>query len=166
MHTDASDKQIGAVISQNGKPIAHFSRTLDSAQKNYTVTDKELLSIVEVLKEHRSILYGHTINVYTDHKNLTHSNTQTVSQRIMQWRLVIEEFGVNLIYIKGEHNVAADALSRLLRRDIDASEIENSVTEFLENNEICIGDDACPLNYQYLLFGSSISTAKKILLTF
>ena len=150
VHTDASDKQIGAVISQDSRPIAHFSRTLNSAQKNYTVTDKELLSIVEVLKEYRSILYGHTINVYTDHKNLTHSNTQTVSQRIMRWRLVIEEFGVNLIYIKGEHNVAADALSRLPRRDVDSSEIENSVTEFLENNEICIGDDACPLDYQYL----------------
>lgn len=150
VYTDASDKQIGAIISQDGKPIAHFSRTLNSAQKNYTVTDKETLSIVEVLKEYRSILYGHKINVYTDHKNLTHSNTQTVSQRIMRWRLVIEEFGVNLIYIKGDHNVAADALSRLPRRDVDSSEIENSVEEFIENNEICISDDACPLNYEYI----------------
>ena len=58
VYTDASDKQIGAIISQDGKPIAHFSRTLNSAQKNYTVTDKETLSIVEVLKEYRSILYN------------------------------------------------------------------------------------------------------------
>ena len=66
VHTDAnSDKQIGTVISQDGKPVAHFSRTLNSAQKNYTVTDKELLSIVEVLKEYRSILYGHTVREST-----------------------------------------------------------------------------------------------------
>ena len=57
----------------------------------------------------------------------------------------MEEFGVELIYIKGEHNVAADALSRLPRRDVDDSELENSIMEFLENYEICHED--FPLNY-------------------
>jgi hypothetical protein len=49
VHTDASDKQLGAVISQNGKPIAFFSRRLSKAQRNYTTTEKDLLSIVECL---------------------------------------------------------------------------------------------------------------------
>jgi len=91
---------------------------------------------VEVLKEYRSILYGHTVRVYTDHKNLTHSNTQTVSQRIMRWRLVIEEFGIELIYIKGEHNVAADALSRLPRSD--AGEVQ-SAGEVRSAGEVSVG---------------------------
>ena len=55
MHTDASDFQLGTVISQNDKPIAFFSRKLNSAQRNYTTTEKELLSIVECLKEFRNI---------------------------------------------------------------------------------------------------------------
>ena len=42
IHTDASDFQLGAVISQDGKPIAFFSRKLNSAQKNYTVTEKRI----------------------------------------------------------------------------------------------------------------------------
>jgi hypothetical protein len=51
IHTDASDKQLGAVISQNKKPIAFFSQRLSKAQQNYTTTEKELLSIVECLKQ-------------------------------------------------------------------------------------------------------------------
>ena len=51
IHTDASDLQLGAVISQNNKPIAFYSRKLNPAQTKYTTTEKELLAIVETLKE-------------------------------------------------------------------------------------------------------------------
>ena len=51
IHTDASKTQLGAVISQNGKPIAFYSRKLNPAQTNYTTTERELLAIVETLKE-------------------------------------------------------------------------------------------------------------------
>ena len=51
IHTDASNKQIGAVISQEGKPIAFFSRKFNTAQQNYTTTEKELLSIIKCLKQ-------------------------------------------------------------------------------------------------------------------
>ena len=120
IHTDASDEQLGAVISQNGKPIAFYSRKLNSAQKNYTTTERELLSIVETLKEFKNILYGQEIRVYTDHKNLTCKTFNT--ERVMSWRLLIEEFGPNFIYIKGPDNVVADSLSRL-------NKIENTINE-------------------------------------
>ena len=68
IHTDASRLKIDAVVSQNGKPIAFYSRKMNIAQQNYTTTEKELLSIVETLKEFRNILLGHQITVYTDHK--------------------------------------------------------------------------------------------------
>ena len=56
IHTDASQTQLGAVISQDNKPIAFYSRKLNPAQTRYTTTEKELLSIVETLKEFRNIL--------------------------------------------------------------------------------------------------------------
>ena len=51
VHTDASDKQVGAVISHNNKPIAFLSRKLIDPQRNYTTTEKESLAIVECLKQ-------------------------------------------------------------------------------------------------------------------
>ena len=111
IHTDASHRQMGAVISQKGMPIAFWSKKLKDAQVRYTTTERELLSIVECLKTFRNILLGHKIEVITDHKNLTYQQFNT--ERVMRWRLLLEEFGPTLTYIKGEHNIVADALSRL-----------------------------------------------------
>ena len=77
IHTDASDYQLGAVISQEGKPIAFFSRKLNSAQNNYTTTEKELMLIVECVKEFRNILFRYPIQVFSDHKNLVHAATMS-----------------------------------------------------------------------------------------
>ncbi len=111
IYTDASHHQLGAVISQDERPIAFYSRKLNPAQTRYTTTERELLAIVETLKEFRNILLGHHIRVYTDHKNLTYKNFNT--ERVMRWRLILEEFGPDLNYIKGEKNIVADGFSRL-----------------------------------------------------
>jgi hypothetical protein len=109
IHTDASKLQLGACISQNGKPVAFYSRKLQSAQTRYTTTERELLSIVETLKEFRNILLGQRIKVHTDHENLTYKTFN--SDQVMRWRLYIEEYSPELQYIKGTHNVVADALN-------------------------------------------------------
>ena len=59
IHTDPSKLQIGAVIPQKGKPVTFYSPNMNSAQQNYTTTEKELLSMVETLREFRNILLRH-----------------------------------------------------------------------------------------------------------
>ena len=117
IHTDASDLQLGSVISQENRPIAFYSRKLNSAQRRYTTTEKELLSIVETLKEFKTILLGYEIEIHTDHKNLVHETLLMSSDRVMRWRLIIEEYGPKIFYIPGPNNVVADALSRLPTMD-------------------------------------------------
>jgi len=134
IHTDASDRQLGAVISQDGKPLAFYSRKLSSAQRNYTTTEQELLSIVGTLKEFRNILLGQIIKVHTDHKNLVHESELKTSQRVMRWRLLLEEFGPEIVYIKGPKNVVADALSRLPKQGDIVDDVE-AILPFASKDE-------------------------------
>ena len=90
---------------------SEFPQKFVAEQTRYTTTERELLSIVETLKEFRNILLGQKIVVHTDHKNLTCKNFNT--ERVMRWRLILEEYGPTVEYIKGERNIVADALSRI-----------------------------------------------------
>jgi hypothetical protein len=113
IYTNASIKQLGTVITQDNRPIAFFSRKLSGAQSKCTVTKLELLAIVETLKEFKGMLWGQRLNVYTDHKNLTRDGLGLTSNRVTRWRILLEEYAPEIIYIKGIHNTVADAISRL-----------------------------------------------------
>ncbi len=105
IYTDAFSTQLGAVITQDNRPIAFFSRKLSETQQKYSVTEIELLAIVETLKELRQ-----DIKVYTDHKNLTRDALGLTSDRVYRWRLLLEEYAPEIIHIKGIHNTLADAV--------------------------------------------------------
>ncbi|OWZ04667.1 Pol Polyprotein [Phytophthora megakarya] len=111
LYTDASQHQLGGVIMQKGKPLAFWSRKCTTTQEQYTMNKKELLSVVEMLREFRSILWGRKLKIYTDHKNSVQSTFN--KPHMLRWRLEIEEYGPELVYIKGHENIVADALSRL-----------------------------------------------------
>jgi hypothetical protein len=113
MYTDALTKQLGAVITQGNKPIVFFSGKLTEMQQHYRVTKIELLVIAETIKEFKGILWGQRIKVFTNHKNLIQDTLGLTSDLVYQWRLLLEEFGPEIVHIKGIHNTVADAISRL-----------------------------------------------------
>ena len=59
------------------------------------------------------MLWGQHIKVFTDHKNLTHKALELTSDRVYRWRLLLEEYGPENVYIKGVDNTVAGDLSRL-----------------------------------------------------
>jgi hypothetical protein len=99
---DASDHQLGAVIMQDRKPVAFYSRKLNTAQKRYTTTERyrELLSAIETCKEYKNIRLDYPIIVFTDHKNNT-VNGLKASDHILRtcWLLLLEEYGVTFEYL-------------------------------------------------------------------
>ena len=97
---------------------------------------------METIKEFHNILLGYQITVYTDHKNLTYKCFNT--ERVMRWRLILEEFGPELKYIKGKNNVVANALSRL--ENSDNEEILN-ISELYRYDDKDLPDSAYPIRY-------------------
>ncbi len=117
VYTDASGFALGATLMQDqGKglqPVAFLSRKMQPAERNYPVHEQEELSIHTALKEWRHYLHGQPFKVYTDHRSLTHLFTQPYqSKRQLRWMEFLSEFKFEIVYVKGEENVVADALSR------------------------------------------------------
>ena len=115
--TDASGFAVGAILSQgpinHDKPIAYASRTLNSAEQNYSVIEKELTAIVWACKHFRPYLLGRPFIIVTDHKPLVWMfNIKEPSSRLLRWRLLLEEFEFNIEHKAGKRNTNADALSR------------------------------------------------------
>jgi hypothetical protein len=131
--TDASDYQLGACIMQTGKPVAYYSKKLNSAQMNYATIDKELLCVVATLREFRSMLFGAELHIHTDHKNIL--NIGDSSQRRLRWISYVDEYGPELHYIEGPRNVIADTFSRLSRNDVSSPLVGKKAANDVNNSE-------------------------------
>ena len=122
--TDASDYRMGAVLSwgpdwKSTWPVTFNSSPLRGAELNYPVHEKELLAIIRGLKKWCIKLLGNPVLVYTDHRTLQNFHTQYhLSRRQARWSECMSQFDLEIWYIKGDDNDAADALS--CRRDDDA----------------------------------------------
>ena len=112
--SDASLTGCGAVLVQEGRPIAYFSSRFSSAERNYTTGEQELLGIIKALKEWRCYLEGcNGLTLVTDHNPLTFFSKQpTLSRRQARWSEFLSRFNFDVRYRPGATN-PADSLSRL-----------------------------------------------------
>lgn len=118
VETDASDFAIGATLSQLGRPVAFFSRTLSCCEQRHTAVEKEAYAIVEALKKWRHYLVGRHFKLITDQKSVSfmfNNNTanKIKNEKIKRWQLELSCYKYDIIYRPGRENAVADTLSRI-----------------------------------------------------
>ena len=118
LDTDASGSGIGAVLSQvqdgSEKVVAYASRALSKAERNYCVTRRELLAVVNFLRHFRQYLYGRKIIIRTDHASLRWLlNFRDPEGQLARWLQVIGEYDYTIVHRPGLKHSNADGLSRL-----------------------------------------------------
>ena len=139
LFTDASPQGIGAVLKQyqegRWQPISFASRSLNSAERNYSQLDKEALGVYYGCNKFREYLLGSNFVIKTDHRPLlkllgpNQEIPANVSPIIQRYALRLSNFNYTIEHIKGSLNVQSDCLSRLPL---------SSTEEIREPNEIIL----------------------------
>jgi len=120
LQTDASDRGVGAVLSQSSeqgrdRPNAYFSRKLLPREERYSTVEKDCLAIQLAVQAFHSYLMGRRFTIETDHRSLKWLNKfKDSNPPLTTWGLFLQSNSFKVKYRSGSHNENADGLSRLL----------------------------------------------------
>lgn len=133
LQTDASAYGLGAVLSQiidrEERVICYISRSLSKPERNYTVTERECLSVIWAVHKLRAYLEGYHFTVITDHHSLIWlHNLKEPTGRLARWTLRLQEFDFKIVHRRGKEHVVPDLLSRAIPdKEAVVNEVANQV---------------------------------------
>ena len=152
--SDASDVGLGAVLSQmhseGERVVAFASATLSSAQRNYSVTEREALAARWAVEHWHRYLFGTRFKLRTDHQALqsllTSRGIGRAGMRLSRWAVRLMDYSFDVEYVKGMKNVA-DGLSRLPASVPAVSDDEQlmvaAITSRMEQKAAVTREDLC-----------------------
>lgn len=117
VETDASATSLAATLSQIGRPVAFFSRTLTPSEKRQPAIEREATAIIEAVRKWRLFLLGRHFTIITDQQAVSFmfhmkNSSKIKNDKIMRWRLELSEYHFDIHYRPGLANVPSDTLSR------------------------------------------------------
>ncbi|CAH2099183.1 unnamed protein product [Euphydryas editha] len=142
LSVDASKAGLGAVILQEGKPIAYGSRAMTETEIQYSQIEKECLAILYGITKFHQYLYGSQFKVETDHKPLVSIFSKPLNRcpaRLQKMRMALQPYSFELNYKPGKELVVADHLSRSHLVDTEENsdlKVETHVAMIMESYRI------------------------------
>ncbi|CAD5227230.1 unnamed protein product [Bursaphelenchus xylophilus] len=137
LFVDGSQVAMGASLMQlidgSFRPIAHVSRTLALNERKWPAVQIELAAIIWSLRTLRPFIYNCKIIVHSDHKPLSFlDQKRTVHPHLQRWAVELQQYDLELVHVRGQDNVVADALSRIPEEQSEenyppASELDDNV---------------------------------------
>ena len=117
VETDASDFAIAATLSQKGRPVSFFSRTLQRPEVNHASVEKEAKAIIEAVRHWRHYLTGRYFIIRTDQRSVAYmfdskQRGKIKNEKIMRWRTELSCYSFDIVYRPRSENISADTLSR------------------------------------------------------
>jgi len=120
VEADASEYATGGILSmkcedEKWRLVAFISKSLNEAERNYEIHDREMLAIIRCLDEWRHLLEGalNKLEIWSNHKNLEYfMSSQKLNQRQVRWALYLSRFDFMLKHVPESSIGKADSLSR------------------------------------------------------
>lgn len=140
IETDACKNGVGAVMMQDGRPIAYMSKALSPKHLGLSTYEKEMLAVIMAVQKWRAYLLGHQFIIKTDHEALKYLMEQKITTGLQQkWLSRLLGYDYIITYRKGKENIVADSLSRVYEGLEESTAI--TVLQPTWKEEICASYD-------------------------
>ena len=137
LETDASNDALAATLSQDGRPVAFFTRMLSTSERRHSAIEKEAQAIVEAVRKWHYLLVSRPFTLITDQKSVffmfSNHKGKIKNDKIARWHLELMPYKYVIKYRPGRENDVADALSR---QHCAAMSCDGSVLDFGELQHI------------------------------
>ena len=128
VETDASDVVTSAMLNQNNRPVAFWSRSLRRNKLTQSRVEKEVMAIVEAIHKWSHLLSRKPLKLVRDQHSITYmfngkNHLKIKNAKLLHWRIKLSQFEYDIVYCAEKFNTAADMMSRIYCANLNFSSL-------------------------------------------